>query len=108
MSQIDVTIMGQPYKLACKEDEQAVLLQAAAYLDEKMSRFRETTKIKGTDKIAVMAALTMAVEFLATKVPEGGLFSGSSMAEINDQIQNMNKVLDGALSSPEALQENLF
>ena len=103
MSQIDVTIMGQSYKLACKEDEQAVLRQAAAYLDEKMSRFRETTKIKGTDKIAVMAALTISAELLATKAPDG-LFSGLSMAEINNQIQDMNKVLDGVLTS----QENLF
>lgn len=107
MNQIDVTIMGQPYKLACKEEEQELLLQAATFLDEKMSRFRDSTKVKGMDKIAVMAALTIAVEYLATKVPEGGLFSGSSMAEINDQIQNMNKVLDHALTSSES-QENLF
>jgi cell division protein ZapA len=103
MSQVDVTIMGQPYKLACKEDEQDALVKAAAYLDEKMSRFRENTKVKGTDKIAVMAALSMAVEFLATKAPDG-LFSGHSMAEINDQIQAMNNVLDGVLTH----QENLF
>ena len=35
MNQIDVTIMGQAYKLACKEGEQDALQQAAAYLDEK-------------------------------------------------------------------------
>jgi cell division protein ZapA len=103
MSQIDVTIMGQSYKLACKEDEQPVLRQAATYLDEKMSRFRETTTIKGSEKIAVMAALTISAELLATKAPDG-LFSGLSMAEINSQIQDMNKVLDGVLTS----EENLF
>ncbi|MCD6025907.1 MAG: cell division protein ZapA [Solimicrobium sp.] len=103
MSQIDVTIMGQLYKLACKKDEQAALIQAAAYLDEKMCHFRDTTKIKGTDKIAVMAALTISVQLLATKAPDGP-FSELSMAEINTQLQGMNKVLDGLL----APQENLF
>lgn len=103
MSQLVVNIMGQEYKLACKEEEQTLLLEAAAFLDEKMTRLRESAKVKGTDKIAVMAALTMAVELLATKAPDGGMFSGHSMAEINHQIQDMNKVLDDVLVSQEAL-----
>jgi len=102
MSQIDVIIMGQTYKLACKEGEQAALIQAAAYLDEKMCRFRDTTKIKGTDKIAVMAALTISGELFASKAPDGP-FSGVSVAEINNQIQGMHKVLDGLLTSQEPL-----
>lgn len=104
MSQIDVTIMGQHYKLACKEGEQELLIKAAAYLDEKMCTFRESTKIKGTDKIAVMAALTISAELFATKVPNGqGPTSEASVGEINHQIQSMNKVLDGVLTSQEKL-----
>lgn len=103
MSQIDVTIMGQSYKLACKEGEQAALIQAAAYLDEKMCRFRDTTKIKGIDKIAVMAGLTISAELFASKAPDGP-FSDTSIADINNQIQGMHKVLDGVLTT----QEHLF
>jgi cell division protein ZapA len=102
MSQIDVTIMGQLYKLACKEEEQAVLRQAAAFLDEKMSRFRETTKIKSTDKIAVIAALSIAVELLATRAPDG-VFSGQTMAEIDQQMQSMHQAMDSVLDSQEKL-----
>lgn len=103
MSQIDVNIMGQSYKLACKEGEQDVLAQAATYLDEKMRNFRDVAKVKGTDRVAVMAALSIAAELLAIKAP-GGPFSELSMAEINQQIHHMNNVLDEALTS----QENLF
>jgi cell division protein ZapA len=36
MIHLDVTIMGQPYKLVCKEDEEAALRKAAAFVDRKM------------------------------------------------------------------------
>ena len=103
MSQIDVTIMGQAYKLACKEGEQAALIQAASYLDEKMCAFRDSAKIKGTDRIAVMAALTISAELLATKAPAGP-FSEMSLVEIKKKMSQMEDVLDDALTP----QENLF
>ncbi|TDK67992.1 cell division protein ZapA [Sapientia aquatica] len=102
MSQVDVTIMGQAYKLACKEGEQAALIQAAAYLDEKMCAFRDSAKIKGTDRIAVMAALTISAELLATKAPTGP-FSEMSLVEIKKQMSQMEDVLDTALSAQETL-----
>jgi cell division protein ZapA len=63
MIHLDVTIMGQPYKLVCKEDEEAALRKAAAFVDRKMCAIRDAGKVKGTDRIAVMAALSMAGEF---------------------------------------------
>ncbi len=103
MIQIDVTIMGQVYKLTCKRGGQIALLQAAAYLDEKMIVLRDTTKVRGNDRIAVMAALSIAAEFLAIKSPVGPL-SDLGMAEIKQEIHRMNDVLDAALTP----QENLF
>ena len=60
MTTLDVTIMGQPYRLVCKEGEELALKQAIAYLDERMNAIRDAGKIKGTDRIAVMAALGIA------------------------------------------------
>ncbi|QAU33866.1 cell division protein ZapA [Janthinobacterium sp. 17J80-10] len=103
MTQLDVVIMGQTYKLACKEGEEATLLQAVAYLDEKMCVIRDAGKIKGNDRIAVMAALGIAAEFLSTRSPDGPL-SGMSLAEVKAQIVAMHTVIDSALTP----QENLF
>ena len=103
MNQIDVTIMGQSYKLACKEGEEVTLQLAAAYLDDKMCAIRDASKIKGTDRIAVMAALTISADLLATKAP-AGLFPEMTIADIKKQIHSMNDVLDAALTP----QENLF
>jgi len=103
MIQVDVTIMDQPYRLTCKEGEDRALKEAAALLDKKMTGIRESGKIKGNDRIAVMAALSMAAEFLTAKAPAGPL-SDMSLLEMQQKIGAMHKVLDSALTP----QENLF
>jgi cell division protein ZapA len=101
--QVDVSIMGQSYKLSCKEGEDKALLNAATFLNEKMCAIRDASKVKGTDRIAVMAALGFAIDLLATKAPDGPL-SGLSLGEVKQKIHDMNETLDQALTP----QENLF
>lgn len=103
MIYLDVTIMGQSYRLACKEGEQQTLREAVHYLDSKMCVLRDSGKVKGTDRIAVMAALSVAAEFLTVKSPEGPL-SDMSILEVKQKLETMHSVLDSALTP----QENLF
>ena len=103
MIQLDVTIMGQAYRLACKEGEEDTLKQAVQYLDDRMCNIRDAGKVKGTDRIAVMAALGIAAELLASKSEEGP-FADMTLAEVKQKIAAMHTVLDAAL----APQENLF
>jgi cell division protein ZapA len=103
MIQLDVNIMGQPYRLACKADEERTLKEAVAYLDRKMCALRDGGKVKGNDRVAVMAALGMAAEFLSVKTPQGPL-SELSMLDIQQKLHSMHAVLDSALTP----QENLF
>lgn len=103
MTQLSVTIMGQAYKLACKEGEEEALRQAVAYLDDRMCTIRDAGKIMGNDRIAVMAALGIAAELLATK-SSGSPFADMTIAEIKQKITAMHAVLDVALTP----QENLF
>lgn len=103
MIHLDVTIMGQAYRLACKEGEEQTLQEAVHYLDSKMCALRDSGKVKGNDRIAVMAALSVAAEFLTVKAPQGPL-SDLSMLEVKQKLQAMHDVLDQALTP----QENLF
>jgi cell division protein ZapA len=103
MIQLDVSIMGNPYRLACKEGEEKTLQEAVSYLDGKMCALRDSGKVKGNDRIAVMAALSMAAEFLSVKAPQGPL-SDLSILEVKQKLGAMHTVLDGALTP----QENLF
>jgi cell division protein ZapA len=110
MIHLDVTIMGQPYRLVCKEDEERALREAAAFLDKKMTVIRDAGKIKGNDRIAVMAALGMAAEFLSVKAPQGPL-SDMSILEVQTKISAMHKVLDSgadAARNPVLIRENSF
>ena len=102
MTQLSANIMGQSYTLACKEGEEAVLQRAVAYLDSKMCAIRDSGKIRGNDRIAVIAALGMAAEMLSAKAPDGPL-SDLTMAEIKDKIAAMHTVLDQALAPQEVL-----
>ncbi|MBW8899348.1 MAG: cell division protein ZapA [Massilia sp.] len=102
MIQLDVNIMGQPYRLACRDGEEATLREAVAYLDGKMCALRDSGKVKGTDRIAVMAALSVAAEFLSVKAPQGPL-ADLTILEVKQKLEAMHTVLDAALSP----QENL-
>jgi cell division protein ZapA len=62
--QLDIKILGREYKVACKESERAELLDAVAYLDQRMHEIRDGGKIIGVDRIAVMAALNLANDLL--------------------------------------------
>ena len=103
MIHLNVTLMGQPYRLGCKEGEQRTLHEAVAFLDGKMCALRDAGKVKGNDRIAVMAAISMAAELLSVKSPQGP-FSDLSISEIHQKLDIMHTVLDNALTP----QENLF
>ena len=62
---IEISILGRNYKIACEEGEREALLEAVAYLDGKMGEIKKAGKVNGTDRIAVMAALNIAHEFLS-------------------------------------------
>jgi cell division protein ZapA len=102
MIQLDVNIMGQPYRLACRDGEEKTLREAVAYLDGKMCALRDSGKVKGTDRIAVMAALSVAAEFLSVKAPEGPL-SDLTILEVKQKLEAMHTVLDAALSGDQNL-----
>ncbi|WP_027873146.1 cell division protein ZapA [Spongiibacter marinus] len=57
-----VKILDKEYQVACPSDEQTGLLEAARYLDQQMRQIRNSGKIIGLERIAVMAALNIAYE----------------------------------------------
>lgn len=57
---LDISLLGRDYKVSCKESERAELLDAVAFLDRRMREIRDSGKIAGSERIAVMAALNIA------------------------------------------------
>jgi cell division protein ZapA len=65
--QLEVTLLGREYRIACHPEEKAELLAAVAHLDGKMREIRDASKITGAEKIAVMAGLNIAHELLRAR-----------------------------------------
>lgn len=61
MRQIEVRIMGQSYLLGCAEGAEQELLEAVAKVDREMCTIRDGGKLRARERIAVLAALNLAV-----------------------------------------------
>lgn len=96
MIQVEVKIMGQNYRLVCESGKEEQLKEAVKYLDEKMCKIRDEGKIKGGERIAILAAIEMAVEKLEAKLP-GGPFSDMTVSEVNNKVKEAHIILDKAL-----------
>ena len=95
---LDVSIMGRSYRVTCADDEREALLAAVAYVDKKMTEIKAASKVAGTERIAVMAALNIANELLSIKIG-----SGFDMAELKRRMNSVQSKLDQALSQQDSL-----
>jgi cell division protein ZapA len=62
-----IHILDKEYLVACPENEREALFASAELLTSKMKEIRDSGKIVGADRIAVMAALNLAHELLNHK-----------------------------------------
>ena len=62
MKQIEATILGQSYVLACPPGGEALLLEAVNIVDREMSAIRDAGKVKARERMAVLAALNLAYQ----------------------------------------------
>ena len=64
VSRVSVRILDKDYVIACPQNERADLLDAAEHLSQAMRAIRDTGKVVGLDRIAVIAALNLANDML--------------------------------------------
>lgn len=88
---VSVSIMGRELTIACADEERESLLRSVSYLDRKMCEIRDTGKVVGTEKIALMAALNITHELLTT---DGG---GFDIGDIKRTISSMQEQIDVVL-----------
>jgi cell division protein ZapA len=62
VKQVEVTILGQSYLLACPDGAQSQLASAVASVDREMAAIRDAGKVKARERIAVLAALNIAFD----------------------------------------------
>jgi cell division protein ZapA len=107
---LDITILGRTYKVSCGDDERDELLQAVAYLDQKMSEIKASGRVGSAERIAVMAALNIAHELLVARHAPTGNHDGAGGAfgfDLDDAKRRMTS-MQASLDQLLAPQEKLF
>ena len=90
---VTVKILDKDYQVACPEDQEAELVVSAKYLDKQMRSIRETGKVIGLERIAVMAALNISYELLQASESS----SSERPAPDSGAVDSLNRKLDDAL-----------
>ena len=90
---VTVKILDKDYQVACPEEQESELVVSAKYLDKQMRSIRETGKVIGLERIAVMAALNISYELLQASEHSD---SGAPAPEPG-AVESLNRKLDDAL-----------
>ncbi|MBD3670217.1 MAG: cell division protein ZapA [Gammaproteobacteria bacterium] len=86
-------ILDKQYQAACPDDEKDALLASAHFLDMKMREIRDSGKVVGVERIAVMAALNIAHELLQNQK------NGQVSDEASSTIRHLQDRIDTVLAS---------
>lgn len=96
---VSVRILEKEYQVACPASERTALLDSAEILNARMREIRDSGKVVGLDRIAVMAALNMANELLRSQQNEKSIENslGSRIRVLSDRVESVlgdNQQLD--------------
>lgn len=110
MERLDITICGREYSLVCAPNERDNLVSAARYVNKKMLALKQPGKAMSTERLAVMAALQIAVELLSMPSPDltsptdgeqNNLYQGTTIGEIKRKIDILQHAVELAIAGGE-------
>ena len=87
MAQVDVSVNGQSYRIACEDGQEDRLVDLAAMVDEKVIGLVNQIGQVGSNRLLVMAALIIADELVDLKTEAG------SSQELEDNTNQQDTVL---------------
>lgn len=96
---VNITIMDKDYLISCTDAEREQLYSAAEYLNNKLLELKNSGKVIGTERIAVMTALNVTSEYLAYKQ------ENNSHSEIVDTtIKRIQSKISNVLAKDQSLE----
>ena len=97
-AQVSVRILDKEYQVACASEERTDLLDSAEILNSKMLEIRDSGRVVGLDRIAVMAALNMANDLLHAQARDR-LIEG----DLSGRLKNISDRVESALGTSQQL-----
>jgi cell division protein ZapA len=98
-ARVSVRIMEKEYVIACPYEERTALLDTAEFLNSRMREIRDSGKVVGLDRIAVMVALNLANELLRLKNQDARLES-----EASGRVRALRERVEGAIEKGQQLE----
>jgi len=98
VSTLTVNILDREFRVNCPESEQQHLVESATSLDQRMREIRDTGRVIGVDRIAIMAALNLASELLSSENENSG-----SIDKVNQSIERMQEKIQQSLNETQEL-----
>lgn len=95
---VTINLMGRDFKVACKDGEEKQLLASVEYVNRRIQEIKDSGKVVGTERIALIAALNITHDFLIAKTPKG-----FDTVELRRRIQSMQATIDDALAEQDKL-----
>jgi cell division protein ZapA len=89
-AKVSVRILEKEYYITCPIEERSDLLDSAEFLNAKMREIRDTGKVVGLDRIAVIAALNMANELIRYRNRDATLESdvGARLRILRERVES--------------------
>lgn len=100
---VTVKILDKDYQVACPQEQEAELVVSAKYLDKQMRGIRDSGKVIGLERIAVMAALNISYELLQASEQAG---TPTAAPADGEAFNHLNRKLDDALYQLRQLEIN--
>ncbi|MEE9412366.1 MAG: cell division protein ZapA [Methylococcales bacterium] len=96
---VRISILGKEYHIVCPKDERDGLLEAARQLEDKMDEIRDSGRVFGAERIAVMAALNVTHE-----LSQSSLIKASEQTlepDLSDRVNSLQHRIDAVLAELE-------
>ena len=94
---LNLDIMGREFCVTCPDEEREEIQLAAAYLDNKIQEIKAEGKVIDSDRIAIIAALSITHELLMLR---NG--TGFDMNEFRRRINSLKKKVDEVIIKTES------
>ncbi len=94
---VALRLIDREFLIACAPEEREGLLEAAGYLDRKMRELRANAKAPGFERLAVLAAISVAHEFIILRKQHEG-----QNQRLSDGLASLRSKLSAALEGDPA------
>ncbi|MBU3672724.1 MAG: cell division protein ZapA [Sinobacteraceae bacterium] len=98
-ARVNIRILEKEYLVACPHEERSALLDSAELLNARMREIRDSGKVVGLDRIAVIAALNLANELIRMQNRDQ-----QTEADLGNRVRAMRDRIEGELTRGRQLE----